>query len=194
MTSTQGTLSARLPEDAFLLTPSSISPDRLEPSDLLRVGLRRSGLKQHDSQEALHAALYRAHPEVGAVAHGCGENSAAFGATEIPLPSRTIPESYILIREPVSVSFRETIVDPEGVAAVISPDNPVALVHNDGALTLGASVLDAFDRLEVLEATAAAVIASRPLGGLAPMNDQQLFELRNAFFPSGGFQGAPHGG
>jgi L-fuculose-phosphate aldolase len=193
MTSTQGTLSARLPEDAFLLTPASVSPDRLEPSDLLRVGLRRSGLVAHDSREALHAAVYRAHPEVGAIAQGCPENVAGFSAAEIPLPSRTIPESYILIREPVSVSFREAITDPEGVAARISPDNPVALIHNDGVLTLGASVLDAFDRLEVLEATAAAVIASRPLGELAPMNDQQLSELRNAFFPTGGFQGSPHG-
>jgi L-fuculose-phosphate aldolase len=141
----------------------------------------------------LHAAIYRAHPEVGAVAHGCAENSAGFSAAEIPLPSRTIPESYILIREPVSVSFREMVVDPEGVAAVVSPNNPVALVHNDGAISLGASILDAFDRLEVLEATAAAVIASRSLGELAPMNDQQLSELRDAFFPGGGFQGAPHG-
>jgi L-fuculose-phosphate aldolase len=193
MTSTQGTLSARLPEDAFLMTPSSVSVDRLKPADLLRVGLRRSGLKEHDSREALHAAIYRAHPEVGAVAHGCAENSAGFSAAEIPLPSRTIPESYILIREPVSVSFREMVVDPEGVAAVVSPNNPVALVHNDGAISLGASILDAFDRLEVLEATAAAVIASRSLGELAPMNDQQLSELRDAFFPGGGFQGAPHG-
>jgi L-fuculose-phosphate aldolase len=194
MTSTQGTLSARLPEDAFLLTPVSVSPDRLEPSDLLRVGLRRSGLIAHDSREALHAAVYRAHPEVGAIAHGCPENAAGFGAAEIPLPSRTIPESYILIREPVSASFREAITDPECVAARIGPDNPVALIHNDGVLTLGTRVLDAFDRLEVLEATAAAVIASRPLGELAPMSDQQLSELRKAFFPTGGFQGTPHGG
>ena len=194
VTSTQGALSARLPENAFLMTPSSVSLDRLDPSDLLRVGLQRSGLNEHDSREALHAALYRAHPEVGAVAQGCAENAAGFSATEIALPSQTIPESYILIREPVYVPFRTTIDDPEAVAAVLCPDHPVALVHNAGALALGASVLDAFDRLEVLEATAAAVIASRPLGELATMNEEQLAEIRNTFFPTGGFGGAPHGG
>jgi L-fuculose-phosphate aldolase len=194
VTSTQGTLSARLPENAFLMTPASVPLDQLDPSDLLRVGLQRSGLIEHDSREALHAALYRAHSEVGAIAQGCAENAAGFSAAEVPLPSQTIPESYILIREPVCVPFRMTIDDPEAVAAVLCPDNPVALVHNDGALTLGASVLDAFDRLEVLEATAAAVIASRPLGELAPMNQEQLAELRDAFFPTGGFRGALHGG
>ena len=194
VTSTQGALSARLPENAFLMTPSSVSLDRLDPSDLLRVDLQHTGLDEHDSRAALHAALYRAHPEVGAVAQGCAENTAGFSATGIPLPSQTIPESYILIREPVYVPFRTTIVDPEAVAAILCPDQPVALVHNAGALALGASVLDAFDRLEVLEATAAAVIASRPLGELATMNEQQLAEIRNTFFPSGGFRGAPHGG
>jgi len=196
MTSAQGALSARLPENTFLLTPTSIPLDRLEPSDLLRVGLQRSGLHEHDSREALHAALYRTHPDVSAVAHGYGANASGFSAAGIPLPSKTIPESYILIREPVSVSFRTTVLDPDpdGVAAVLCPDNPVALVHNDGVLTVGASVLDTFDRLEVLEATAAAVIASHPLGELTAMNDEQLAELRTAFFPTGGFRGAPHGG
>jgi L-fuculose-phosphate aldolase len=192
MTSTQGALSARLPENAFLLTPSSIPLDRLEPSDLLRVGLQHSGLNGHDSREALHAALYRTHSEVSAVAHGCAANTAAFSAAGIPLPSETIPESYILIRQPASVSFRETILDPEAVAEVLCPDDPVALVRNNGALTVGAGVLDAFDRLEVLEATAAAVIASHSLGELTPMNDERLAELRQTFFPTGGFRGAPH--
>jgi len=194
MTSVQGALSARLPENAFLLTPSSVPLDRLDPSDLLRVGLQRSGLNEHDSREALHAALYRTHPDVHAVAHGFGANASGFSAAKIPLPSQTIPESYILIREPVSVSFRTTMLDPDSVAAKLCPDNPVALVQNNGVLAVGASVLDAFDRLEVLEATAAAVIASHPLGELTTMNDEQLAELRKAFFPTGGFRGAPHGG
>ena len=58
------------------------------------------------------------------------------------------------------------------------------------ALTLDASILDAFDRLEVLEATAAAGVASRTLGKPSPMNDEQLADLRRAFFPTGGFGGA----
>jgi L-fuculose-phosphate aldolase len=63
-------------------------------------------------------------------------------------------------------------------------------VRRSSAITLGSSILDAFDRLEVLEATAAAVVASRTLGELSPMNDEQLADLRMAFFPTGGFGGA----
>jgi L-fuculose-phosphate aldolase len=41
--------------------------------------------------------------------------------------------------------------------------------------------LEAFDRLEVLEATAEALLLSRPLGPLVPMPDEALTELRRAF-------------
>ena len=77
------------------------------------------------------------------------------------------------------------------MVSVLGPDRPVTLIQNDGAITLGSGVLDAFDRLEVLEATAAAVIASRPLGELTSMRDDQIAELRERFFPNGGFEGAP---
>jgi len=194
VTSRQGALSARLAGEAFLLTPADLPLDQLEPSDLLRVNLEDPGPSESDSRSALFRALYRAHPEVRAIAHGYGENTAGFSTAGLPLPARTIPESYILVREPGLVLFREARLNPERVADVLCPDRPVALVQNEGALALGASILDAFDRLEVLEATAAAVIASGPLGKLAPMNDAQLEELRKAFFPTGGFQGSPHGG
>lgn len=187
MTSTQGTLSSRLSQDVFLLTPRAIPLDRLEPSDLVRVGFGASPEDALDSEEALHAALYRRHPEVGAIVHGYGEHSSGFGVAGLDVSARTIPESYLLVREPARVSYRESRRDPASIASILCPDNPVALIQNDGALALGTNLLDAFDRLEVLEATAAAGIASRPLGELSPMNDDQVAELRRSFFPKGGF-------
>ena len=48
---------------------------------------------------------------------------------------------------------------------------------------LGTSVLDAFDRLEVLEATSEAVINSRAIGPVQRMSDATIEELVRAFFP-----------
>jgi len=42
-------------------------------------------------------------------------------------------------------------------------------------------VLDAFDRLEVLETTAEAIVNSRPLGNVVPMSDEVIAELTAAF-------------
>jgi L-fuculose-phosphate aldolase len=48
-------------------------------------------------------------------------------------------------------------------------------------MVLGTSLLDAFDRLEVLESTAEAVINSRPLGPVKPMDDEVISELVREF-------------
>lgn len=60
-------------------------------------------------------------------------------------------------------------------------DNPVALLEHEGALVAGKTVLDAFGRLEVLEATAEAIIQSMPLGSITPMPDAVIDELVKAF-------------
>jgi L-fuculose-phosphate aldolase len=67
------------------------------------------------------------------------------------------------------------------LAEAVSPVQPIALLDNDGVLVCGTSVLDAFDRLEVLETTAEALIQGRSLGPLAPMPDAVIEELKAAF-------------
>jgi L-fuculose-phosphate aldolase len=59
--------------------------------------------------------------------------------------------------------------------------SPIALLENDGVMVAGASVLEAFDRLEVLESTAEALINSRLLGEVAPMSDDVIDDLKRAF-------------
>ncbi|MGA2496208.1 MAG: hypothetical protein ABSH20_00615 [Tepidisphaeraceae bacterium] len=44
-----------------------------------------------------------------------------------------------------------------------------------------ASVLDAFDRLEVMESTAAAIINARHRGEVSPMSDAVIEELKVVF-------------
>jgi len=65
--------------------------------------------------------------------------------------------------------------------AAVSAGKPVALLEFNGALVAGRSVLDAFDRLEVLEATASAIIRSSSLGPIRPMGDSVIEELLAAF-------------
>jgi len=48
-------------------------------------------------------------------------------------------------------------------------------------MVCGTTVLDAFDRLEVLESTAEAIINARHLDEIAPMSDAVIEELEAAF-------------
>jgi L-fuculose-phosphate aldolase len=55
------------------------------------------------------------------------------------------------------------------------------LLENDGVLVTGTSILDVFDRLEVLESTAEAVINATAIGEVSKMSESVIQELREAF-------------
>jgi len=116
-----------------------------------------------------HRAIYARHASVGAVVNAYPVNATAFSVTGAALDTRTIPESYLLLRDVARVPFGVQFRDGAELAAAVGPDRPAALLENDGVLIAGKDVLDAFDRLEVLESTAEALINARPVGPLAPM-------------------------
>lgn len=67
------------------------------------------------------------------------------------------------------------------IAEYVSPAEPAAILENDGVLVTGDTILDAFDRLEVLESTAEAIINAKSIGQVNPMPGNVIDELRDAF-------------
>jgi L-fuculose-phosphate aldolase len=182
MTSTWGSFSARVDEDLFVVTPSHVDRRELSVEDLVLVQDGKYVPDQKPSRAAgLHRAIYRAHPEIQAVVNALPLNGTAFCVTDVPLDTRTIPESYLFLKDVAKISFEQQFGDGEEVAAVVGPKSPVALLENNGVLVAGRTVLDAFDRLEVLEATAAAIIRSRALGQISAMGEGVIQELVGAF-------------
>jgi L-fuculose-phosphate aldolase len=180
--STEGSFSARVDGDSFVITPSQQDRSHLAIDDLVLVrGNAWQRGPRPSRATAAHAAIYRRYPEVGAIVFAHPVNATAFSVTGTPLDARTIPESYIFLRDvarvPHGVQYRMT----GEIASHVSPRSPAVLLENDGVLVVGTSVLDTFDRLEVLETTAEAIINSRPLGPIAPMSDGVIAELRAAF-------------
>ena len=47
----------------------------------------------------------------------------------------------------------------------INSDSPVCIIENDCVIVCGKTPLQAYDRLEVLESTASAIIEARSIGG-----------------------------
>lgn len=101
--------------------------------------------------------------------------------TEAALDVRTIPESYVFPRDVRRVPYGIQYRDEGSIADYISASNPAAVLQNDGVLVTGSTVLDTFDRLEVLESTAEAVINARAIGKVSAMSDEVIDELCTAF-------------
>lgn len=179
-TSAQGSCSVRLPDDPdhFLLTPDDRDLALLETDDLYC-------LSAHDGYlgtfAQLHAAIYRAHPEIHAVITSQAPHLTAFAVTDTALNARTIPESYIQLRDVMHESAENYRSDPVRTAARFSPSRPAMLVSHEGAVTTGATLLQAFDRMEVMEATARSIIDAAPLGTIVHITDTEIDALTDAF-------------
>jgi L-fuculose-phosphate aldolase len=180
--SSQGTFSARLNEREFLMTPAGTDRASLQPANLVLAGPEGTEAGKTASRALpLHEALYRRHPTVAAIVMATPVNATAFAVSNEILDTRTIPESYIFLRDVGTIPFENVYGDPSTFAELARPDFPVSLLENDGVMVLGTSLLDVFDRLEVLESTAEAVINSRPLGAVRPMGADVIDELVREF-------------
>ncbi len=181
-TSTQGTFSQRFGEDGFIITPSGMDRKYLEPEDLVKIAGNYKEMDKVPSRSvALHQEIYRQHPHVNSIIIAHPPCMMAFAVTDTPLDSRTIPESYILMRNIPKLDFGTNYLKPKETAAVFKENTPIALIKNDCAIVTGDSLLNAFDRLEVAEYSARAIIAARGLGDVVAINDEEIADIEEAF-------------
>ncbi len=180
--STEGSFSARLGDDSFVITPTQKDRERLGIDDLVLInGDRREAGRKASRAVFAHQAIYRKHPHVQAIAFAHPVNATAFSVTDSTFDARTIPESYVFLRDVARVPYGVQYRNDGSIADSISVASPAAILENDGVLVTGSSVLDTFDRLEVLESTAEAVINARAVGEVSVMSEDVISELRDAF-------------
>ncbi len=181
-TSTQGTFSQRLSDGSFVITPYGKDRKYLEPEDLvlIRDGMSEAG-KLPSRSVLLHQAIYQAHPGIGCVIIAHAPAIMAFAVTDAQFDSRIIPESYISLRTLVKLPFMSTENDIEGTVRALNPRTHVLIIENECVLVTGADLLNAYDRLEVLEYSAKALIAVKDIGPMVMISDDEVREIERAF-------------
>ncbi len=180
--STQGTFSQRLSDGSFLITPYRMDRKYLEPQDLVRIrsGMCESG-KTPSRSALLHQKIYDLHPEISSVIIAHPPAIMAFACTDEPFDSRLIPESYIALRDVKRLPYAASTLDPDGTAAAFSSSTPVLIVANQCVIVSGNSLLNAFDRLEVLDYSAKAILAARDIGPVVTITPEEVKDIEVAF-------------
>lgn len=181
-TAAQGTYSTRLSDGSFIITPLHADPAYLEADDLVRIqdGAKEPG-KTPDADVLLHQKIYDKNPKIGAIAFAQPVHSMVFAVTDMPFDTRTIPESYILLRDVKRIPFEAAYQNLDDVAAEFDNAHPVLLIENKSVMVTGASMLQVFDRLEVMEMTAASILDAQALGTIAHIPSDEIAALKTAF-------------
>lgn len=181
-TSTQGTFSQRLGDGSFLITPYGMDRKYIDVQNIVRVdhGKVEEG-KIPSRSVKLHEYIYESQPHVDSVIIAHPPNIMAFAVTDVPFDSRTIPESYILLRHTPKVPFGAIYSNPQDTAQLFTKDTPIALVENNCVIVTGQGLLNTFDRLEVAEYSAKALISTYCLGEIVPIDEIKIHDIEEAF-------------
>ncbi len=181
-TSTQGTFSQKLNKDSFIITPYSIDRKYIDICDIVRIekGLKEKG-KIPSRSVLLHKHIYKKHSHINSIIISHPPSIMAFAVTNEDFDSKTVPESYLLLRKIPKLPFGSSFMQPKIVADTFKKDTPAAMVRNDCVIVTGNSLLNAFDRLEVAEFTAKAIISSKTIGDLVTISNDEIADINKSF-------------
>lgn len=182
MISTEGVVSARVDQDSFLITPTGIGRRSIEIQDIVLVSKnRREKMKKPSRSVMLHSAIYKANPDLQCIISAQSPNATAYAISNSVLDTRSIPESYVFLRDIPVIDYGDQYKNPDRIAAIIAQGKPVIIIKNECIIAVGASVLAAFDRLEVAEFSAKSLIDTESVGDMIPISKNEVIRLEEKF-------------
>jgi L-fuculose-phosphate aldolase len=164
-----GNLSVRVTSSRYVITPTSMSKADVELDDLVVVngeGKKVAGKRRAFSEMALHLAVYRGRPKVGAVVHAHPPMAMAYGLSGKPLPHPSIPEAVVSLGAEIpTVPLSAPGSDAVAALAPFVRRCDAVLIAGNGVLSWGPTLELAYLRMELVEHIARIGHAAAVLGG-----------------------------
>ncbi|HOV63767.1 MAG TPA: class II aldolase/adducin family protein [Spirochaetia bacterium] len=182
---TWGNISVRDPETNFMyISPSGMDYLIIKPQHIVVLTLDLEvvdGTAEPSVEKHMHAAVYRARPDVNAVVHTHPVFSSVFGAVKMELPA--VSEDFAQIvgdrvgyAEPYELPGTPAL----GVSAVraLGQHNAV-LLPNHGALSVGETMKKALKVSMVLEKNAQIYLFAKLIGTPTLFKDKDIEAMQN---------------
>lgn len=185
-----GNLSARLSERYLLCTPSMRHKGRLAPEDIVKVAAadgRAVDPRQRASSEIrMHLAIFDHRPDVHAIIHAHSPSTVGLTVAGVSMERPVVPEAILALGGIPTVPYASpTTADvPQAVLGFVHRYNAFVLERH-GPVALGASLAEAFARLEVVEHTARITVAALAAGGAKPIPEAEAEHLRRMAIQAG---------
>lgn len=182
-----GNISVRLDDGAFLCTPTGVSKGFMTPEYVCKVDAFGTLIEGTDgfkpsSEIKMHMRVYDERPDVRAVIHAHPVYATAFAIAGIPLEKPIVPEAVIFLgRVPIArYGTPSTEEIPDALAEYLQ-DYDAVLLENHGAVSYADNLLSAYNKMESVEFYAQLLFLAEQLGGareISKENVEKLFEIR----------------
>ena len=180
-----GNISAATPDNTFLITRSAVRKGDVTEDDILEIdssGKIIKGRGKISTEYKIHLYAYAKRPEVNAVVHCHPVYATAFASVGeyagCGLTGNYFPEVILTLGKVPLCKYATPSTD--GLPLSMEPYINYAwafLLQNHGAVTLGKTLKDAYNKMEKLEHTAQILFTAKMLGGAKELSSEEIKEL-----------------
>jgi L-fuculose-phosphate aldolase len=186
LTSTSGgNISLRITDDIIVITPSATDKGRMRWKDVGVMNIFGKNLTpdlKPSIEFEMHLSIYKKKKEIKAIVHAHPVFASAFTAMKFKINTNLTAEACAILGNPVVVPYALMGTgELATLAAEYSAHSDILLLENHGILTTGSNLLQAFDRIEVLENAAKMTIIVEMAGKKSPLSKSRILQIDKFF-------------
>jgi len=184
-TTSGGNISLRLSKDIILITASATDKGTMKWKDVGIMSIKGENLTPDlklSIEYAMHLNIYKKNNDISAIIHAHPVFATSFTAMKSTIDTSLIAEARAICGEPRFVPY--ALMGSEDLAEVVaenSADADVLLLENHGILTTGSNLLQAFDKMEVLENAAKMTLIIEMTGRKRRLSIPRIREIEKLF-------------
>ena len=157
---TWGNISVRVSDSQFAITPKGRAYDTLKPEDIVVVNIadgKYEGSIKPSSEKGVHAAVYQNRKDINFVIHTHQLNASVLSVLgqgiDVSEEDAHLLEKYVP-NAAYGISSTKKLARNAAKSIIENPDSVAFLLRSHGAILLGKSMEEAFNRAQVLEEVA----------------------------------------
>jgi len=184
-TTSGGNISLRISDDIIVITPSATDKGRMKWQEVGLMNILGENLTPElkpSIESEMHLSIYKRKKEIKAIVHAHPVCASAFTAMKSKINTSLTAEARAILGDPVLVPY--ALMGTAGLASVVaehSVHSDILLLENHGILTTGSSLLQAFDKIEVLESAAKMTLIVEMTGKKSPLTGERVQQIDKYF-------------
>ena len=186
LTSTSGgNISQRLSDDTIVITPSATDKGRMKWKEVGILNIDGENLTPElkpSIESEMHLSIYRKKKEIKAIVHAHPVFASAFTAMKCKINTNLTAEACAILGDPVVVPY--ALMGTRELATLAAENithSDILLLENHGILTTGSNLLQAFDKIEVLENAAKMTTIVEMTGKKSPLSKSRILQIYKFF-------------
>jgi len=184
-TTSGGNISLRVSDEIIVITPSASDKGRMRWKEVGIINISGENLtdKLKPSIEFdMHLSIYKKNNDVRAIVHAHPLFSSSFTAMKCKIDTYLTAEAYAILGDPLFVPYAMMgSGDLAKLAAENALHSDILLLENHGILTTGSNLIQAFDKIEVLENAAKMTLIAEITKKKSPLSKARILEIEKLF-------------